>query len=1033
MRRTRTSRRSPERDTHPASHLIMSLGETSRAMAAAPDLHALLQAFVQPFEPEGLCEAHLFYAGGDSSAQVAPHVAAAAPRGGSPPPLVEQIWLPLATDGADPACIEFPDLDDDATGLDEALTAAIRQRGGRAAVVLPLGAGGAAVLFWLEARALLPDERDLLAILGPQLAALTANHVLSQQLQAQTGFRDSVLQALPVGLAILDRDLRMLQLNPRCAAILGYQREELAGRSISDLLARPHDVQNQRHFDAVVNQGSIVRYETTGVRQDESRFPMRLHLSPIRGVREEIVGVLATIEDMSLHRETEAALHESRQMLEQVMDNIPQAIFWKDRNSVFLGCNRTFAIHAGLNSPLDIVGLTDYDMPWGAEHAEAYREADQRVIQTGQPELDVVEPQLQANGVRAWLRTSKLPLRDSTGEIVGVLGTYEDITEWREMQAAEREQRSLAEALRATAVAINSTLDLEEVLDRVLENLGRVVPHDAANVMLIEGDCARVVRSRRFFKSPLGTWPSDEPFSIDETPTLREMVRRRRPICISNTDTDPGWIRHERTAWIRSHLAAPIIVDDEVIGILNADSTRPGVFTPTDAERLMAFADQAAIALKNARLYAAAREHNRRLQVLNRITEVGTATLDVQELVETLAGTAASVINADYCQITLWDDDQQMAVPVATSEQSRQVPHRNVRVEPANVVLTRKVLDTGRPLVIPDVHNTSTLPDRLPQPLLNLGGARALLVMPLQIVERRIGALLMAFNEPHNFDDDEVAWAEQVAELTALAIAKAQAYAVLEERVAQRTAELMQANQRLLEMGRLKDEFVSNVSHELRTPIASIKLYHHLLTARPEKQAAYLERLHRETDRLEMIIEDLLYLSRMDQGEAALQLAVIDVNKLVSLYLTDREPLAERRDLTLKARLGSNVPLASGDTLALGRAIDVLLTNALTYTPPGGEVIIQTNFRERDGVRGVEIRVCDSGPGIPPEERSRIFERFFRGQAGRASGAPGTGLGLAIARQIVERHGGLMMLDDSCHEGQGACFVIWLPEAGGKD
>ncbi|MCU0516801.1 MAG: PAS domain S-box protein [Oscillatoria sp. Prado101] len=125
----------------------------------------------------------------------------------------------------------------------------------------------------------------------------------------------------------------------------------------------------------------------------------------------------------------EENLRKSQQMLQLVLDNIPQYIFWKDRDSVFLGCNVGFARVAGLSSPEEIVGKTDYELPWTKEQTEFFRSCDARIMGTDTPEYNIIEPALLADGQPAWFETNKIPLHDSEGNVVGILGTIEDITE----------------------------------------------------------------------------------------------------------------------------------------------------------------------------------------------------------------------------------------------------------------------------------------------------------------------------------------------------------------------------------------------------------------------------------------------------------------------------------------------------------------------------------------------------------------------------------------------------------------------------
>jgi len=156
--------------------------------------------------------------------------------------------------------------------------------------------------------------------------------------------------------------------------------------------------------------------------------------------------------------ETDAAISTSNSSLESVenellrlvLEMIPFTVFWKDRSSVYLGCNKSFSDLAGLESPADIVGLDDHDLPWSEEETANYREDDRLVIDSGEAKLHMVETQTDASGKQTWLDTSKVPLRDASGEIVGVVGVYADITEQRTNEMQLRETRAhLDVAIRA--------------------------------------------------------------------------------------------------------------------------------------------------------------------------------------------------------------------------------------------------------------------------------------------------------------------------------------------------------------------------------------------------------------------------------------------------------------------------------------------------------------------------------------------------------------------------------------------------------
>ena len=247
------------------------------------------------------------------------------------------------------------------------------------------------------------------------------------------------------------------------------------------------------------------------------------------------------------------------------------------------------------------------------------------------------------------------------------------------------------------------------------------------------------------------------------------------------------------------------------------------------------------------------------------------------------------------------------------------------------------------------------------------------------------------------------------------------------------TAELVRANRQLEALSRVRDEFITNVSHELRTPIASLKMYQRLLATRPDKHKQYLDVLERETDRLHNILEGLLRLSLLDQEQVVLNLTAVDLNALAGQYVADRASLAESKGLGLTFAGQPDLPPAQADPELMGQVLGILLTNALNYTPAGGQITVQTAVcahpQGADGQPWVGFRVDDSGPGILPEEQSQVFERFYRGTVGQESGEPGTGLGLAIASEIVKRHQGRIEVASEGRPGEGATFSVWLPLA----
>jgi GAF domain-containing protein/two-component sensor histidine kinase len=229
----------------------------------------------------------------------------------------------------------------------------------------------------------------------------------------------------------------------------------------------------------------------------------------------------------------------------------------------------------------------------------------------------------------------------------------------------------------------------------------------------------------------------------------------------------------------------------------------------------------------------------------------------------------------------------------------------------------------------------------------------------------------------------------------------------------------------LEEVDRLKTQFVTNVSHELRTPLTNVKLYLGLFQkGKPEKREQYLITLQDEVDRLERLISDLLDLSRLERDRQSVTHDVIDLAGVLRHVLTTLGPQAEAKRQTLLLELDATPLWMPADRNHMIQVFINLTANAINYTPAGGQAKLKASFAERDGRKWVVVAVSDNGIGIPDEDRDRVFDRFYRGQAEHFE-VRGTGLGLSIVREIVNQHSGQITLESRL--GKGSTFTVWLP------
>ncbi|HET8961363.1 HAMP domain-containing sensor histidine kinase [Nocardioides sp.] len=222
---------------------------------------------------------------------------------------------------------------------------------------------------------------------------------------------------------------------------------------------------------------------------------------------------------------------------------------------------------------------------------------------------------------------------------------------------------------------------------------------------------------------------------------------------------------------------------------------------------------------------------------------------------------------------------------------------------------------------------------------------------------------------------------------------------------------------------RVKDEFLASVSHELRTPLTSIRGYVDILLERddlPPEQRGQLEVVARNGERLNRLVADLLHTARVEEGPMHVVRTKQDLGDIVRASVEAAAPAAQAAGVELRLDAPSSM-LTFVDGQRIAQAVDNLISNAVKYTPRGGRVEVRL---AADGGR-VEICVADSGIGIQPSDRDRLFTRFFRSQHAEEQSVPGLGLGLGIARSIVEGHGG--RIDVETEVGNGSVFRIRLP------
>jgi two-component system sensor histidine kinase GlrK len=242
---------------------------------------------------------------------------------------------------------------------------------------------------------------------------------------------------------------------------------------------------------------------------------------------------------------------------------------------------------------------------------------------------------------------------------------------------------------------------------------------------------------------------------------------------------------------------------------------------------------------------------------------------------------------------------------------------------------------------------------------------------------------------------------------------------------------------RLAKLDEMKEDFVAHISHELRTPLTAIRegstlLWEEIPGPLTTSQREIVNVVRSHSERLYRFLSSVLDLSKMEAGMMEYVQVPSDLSALLDRSVQTVQLTGQRKGIRLEVLCPAPLPLLSLDEGRMQQVLDNLLNNAMKFTPEGGIVQVTATLRDKeegtDGDRWVEVRVSDTGAGIPPEEIERIFNKFYQSPHHQSQRERGTGLGLAIARHIVDAHGGRIWVESQV--GKGSTFILLLPVHG---
>jgi signal transduction histidine kinase len=587
----------------------------------------------------------------------------------------------------------------------------------------------------------------------------------------------------------------------------------------------------------------------------------------------------------------------------------------------------------------------------------------------------------------------------------------------RDLQESLEYQTATSDVLK---VISQSTFDLKPVLDTLVATAARLCDAEMALISRREGEEYRAVAAVGFAPE-FHAFLQSHPVAPDRGSIAGRVALQRQAIQIADVAADPDYTLTEATtlAGQRTALGVPLLREEMLIGVIVLARRRVEPFTDKQIELVRTFADQAVIAIENARLLNELRDRTgelaRSVEELKALSEVGqevSSTLDLGAVLATVLNRSVGLTGSDAGVIFRYSEGRRAFrfVEAVGWNAALVTQVRDMRIE-QNATLMGEAVTHRVPAQIPDLRER---PSNVLRDVTVAAGYRSVLVVPLVGADRIFGALLLQRRRPGEFPEAAVRLMQTLAAQSVLAIQNARLF----REIADKSEELRLASQH-------KSQFLANMSHELRTPMNAILGYTELMVDGiygnlPEKAAGVLERVQNNGKHLLALINDVLDLSKIEAGQLTLTLEDYALPDVVQSVVSATEALASTKGLKMSADIAPGLPMGRGDARRLSQVLLNLVGNAVKFTDEG-EVAIGASAENGHFV----LSVRDTGPGIAPEDQRKIFDEFQQVDSSNTRKKGGTGLGLAISKRMVEMHGGTISVDSEL--GHGATFRVTVP------
>ncbi|MCX6175300.1 MAG: PAS domain S-box protein [Ignavibacteriales bacterium] len=771
---------------------------------------------------------------------------------------------------------------------------------------------------------------------------------------------EAIFKNAEFGIVLGNFQGKLLRVNSTLVKMLGYSEKELLNLTIKDI-THPHDYKtDQKLFNEIIaGKRKSYKIEKRYITKDGKVKHGKLTVSQVDNNKSDVKHFIALVEDLSEHKQAIENLLSQQNLLVTLLDNIPDSIYFKDLNSRFIKINKACAMKQGVSKPELLIGKTDADS-FGSEHTFNAFADEQQIIKTGRPIIAKEEREDWPDGRTTWASTTKMPLNDSNGKIIGTFGISRDITQIKEGQDSVKESELLYRSL--------------------FESSDEGMFFTSENIIL---DCNQAVLD--IFKCDrsfiVGHPPSD--FSPEVQPDGRNSYESAIDKISKAFNGDPQrfYWQHKRPNGTlidcEISLKAIIIGGKELIQATMRDLT----------EKMRA--DK----IRNA---------------LFEISEAAYTASDMYTLYKRIHEEIGKLMSVKNIYIALYDEKADMiSFPYFVDEFDPPQPPKK-----PGKGLTEYILRKGEACLITpqrDLELRKTGETEL------IGAPSAIwLGVPLKLSGKTIGVLVVQdYENEKAYGEDEMQLLIFVAEQIAQVIERKRN----SDAVKKYTEELKQLNS-------TKDKFFSIIAHDLKNPFITILGFSDLLHTdyadlSDEERLFYIDEMKKSAEISHSLLQNLLQWSRSQTGRIEFSPLKLNLYNIVHGNTELLKASAERKQIGINSNIPEDISVLADEDM-LNTIIRNLLTNALKFTEKGGKVEIiavkQNGF--------IEIIVSDTGVGMSESVRKNLFKLDATHSTSGTENEAGTGLGLILCKEFIEKNGGTINVESELGKGSKFIFSL---------